>query len=222
MPEIIREIENRRMTINTNSSAADAVGTLSADKDVDISGFCAGQFTMLDLAEAILFQLKPGAVVDVATWSIGERDTDRVLAHVQTGRIKSVRFMLDSSLRKRSPKQYEMLVSRLGSDRLRITRTHAKFFLISDGDIHVVLRGSLNMTENNKLEQFDISTGWPLYAFYQDVVDRYFETTEPDRLSDRDHEINAEFRTACQDLDTASEFDGKIPFGGGLDEFISG
>ena len=58
-----------------------------------------------------------------------------------------------------------------GADSLLLTRTHAKFALLSAGDYRIAIRSSMNLNRNTRVEQFDLDDDSALYDWFMGLVD---------------------------------------------------
>ena len=157
-------------TINA-ASAAEAVGPIVPG--IEVYGLSKGQFSLVELLHHILDATGPADVV-VSTWTAAGAD----LAHCRTllddGRIKSCRWLVDFSFPARQPAYCGQLVERFGADAVRATANHAKFVMVRNDDWHVVVRTSMNLNLNRRLESFEISDDPTLAGWLEEVVDAAF------------------------------------------------
>ena len=152
-----------------------AIGKLSPGCEI----FCLtkGQFSLINMIVALLDQTGP-AHVDVATWTAAKREIDSAHSLLKTGRILKLRFLVDFSFPRRQPKYCAQLRARFGDDSIRVTKTHAKFILVRNDTWNLVVRTSMNLNKNARLEVLEISDD-PLFAqFLLSVVDELFDSQE--------------------------------------------
>ena len=163
----------RRM-IGTQT-AKEAIAGLAPGRGV--FGLTVGQFSLVDLLYATIDHLGP-CQIDLSTWSAATTDVADMVALIADGRVQSMRMILDLSLVHRKPEVAKTITERFGRHAIRVTSNHAKFALLSNDRWQVVLKTSMNLNQNPRMEDFDLSTDPELFAFLKGFVDRLF-TTEP-------------------------------------------
>lgn len=134
--------------------ASDALGELSPG--CELFGLTMGQFSLIDIIEHCLTTTGP-ADVDLSTWTVAGSDIGFALGLVSNGLIRSIRFVVDFSFPYRQPAFCAALRERFGDDSIRLTRVHAKLCTIVNEDWALVIRGSMNLNENRRIEVFEIS-----------------------------------------------------------------
>lgn len=127
-------------------------------------GFTKGQFSLLDLIQALLDRCGPCDVV-LSTWTFGIRDAESARALLDRGRIRSLRMLTDRSFPTRQPRYAAALLSLFGPNAIRCTRTHAKFAVLQNEGWSLAVRSSMNLNRNPRYEQFDIDDDPDLCAF---------------------------------------------------------
>lgn len=138
------------------SKVANARDTIKGfDHGMDVCGLTYGQFSLLDLIDAALEITGPADVV-VCTWSAGFYDVEAAERFRDSGRLKSIRFIMDSA-GKRGQASVGDVGEIFGSDCVRATRTHAKFALITNDEWNVVITSSMNLNLNLRCEQFEMT-----------------------------------------------------------------
>ena len=133
-----------------------------------------GQFSLMDAIEAILEKTGP-ADVALSTWTAGTADLSRSAESLHNGRIKSLRFIADCSFGQRQPGYLAKLRELFGDEAIRTTRTHAKFAVITNDTWSVVVRTSMNLNENPRLENIEVTDDPEFAAFMLAVVDEVFD-----------------------------------------------
>lgn len=151
--------------------AADAVGPLSPG--CEIFGLTMGRFSLIDLIVWILQHTGP-ARVDMATWTAGGADIDFAFKLLTDGRITGLRFLTDYSFPLRSGGYCAALRQKFGDNCIRLTKNHAKFVTVRNDTWNVVLRTSMNMNENPKVEWWEISDDAAMADFLTGFVDALF------------------------------------------------
>ena len=162
---MIRLIETTQET-----TAAEAIGQLTPG--YRCVGISAGQFSMLDVLDAIIDQVGTGGDVTLASWTIARTEIERVASFIEARRFGSLRLVLDRSFPTRWPQYVAALVEAVGTDVLRVTRTHAKFGLVSVGPWRIAIRASFNLNPSPRCEQFDIDDSPEIYALFDTWVSR--------------------------------------------------
>lgn len=135
-----------------------------------VFGLSKGQYSMIDLADAVLSITGPA---DVAcwTWCIAEYEAQAFGAFLRDDRLRSFRLVCDWSMPKRDLPLIGELQERFGLDSIRVTKNHAKLVTVSTVDgWRVVIRGSMNLNFNPRFEQFDVSDDPAIYAVVDEVM----------------------------------------------------
>jgi len=149
-------------------TAKEAIGTL--DPGVRIVGVTKGQFGLLEIIRAIVEQTGPAHLV-LATWGLGKDDVEHVEAMVERGDVTGVEILTDRSVPTRHNDQFIAACRLFGGENVWLTRLHAKFVMIRAGNWRIVIRSSMNLNANPRLEQFDIDDDEAIFNFYQEIVD---------------------------------------------------
>lgn len=156
--------------------AAEAVGTI--EHGCEIYGLTKGAWSLIDLIEHCLAATGPADVV-VSTWTAAGADVGFANALLVNGAIRSLRFVVDFSFPSRQPAYCAALREAFGDDAIRITKNHAKFVLIRNAEWNLVLRTSMNMNENRRLESFEVSDDAGMAAWLAQVIDELFAAQSP-------------------------------------------
>jgi len=162
----------RTLITSPYKSARESIGTLAGG--AQITGITKGQFSLLDLIRAVSDQIGPAALT-VSTWSTGIRDTGNLEILINRGAFTKVSLCLDRSFSGRQPKYVEEVIRVWGQENIRMTRNHAKFFLLRNEVWNICCRSSMNLNRNPRLEQFDIDDSFELCEFFQGIIDEIFE-----------------------------------------------
>lgn len=181
--------ELRRLTNGEN--AWRAVSGLS--RGGSILGLTKGEFSLIDMISALLDLAGPSEVV-VSTWTAARKeisDSERLL---KDGRIVSLRWLVDFSFPRRQPEYCELLRSAFGDESVRVSKNHAKFVIVRGGGWHLVVRTSMNLNKNPRLEYFEVEDSAELADFFAWVVDEVFSNQEPGALLRRPSENEREFK----------------------------
>jgi hypothetical protein len=133
-------------------------------------GLTKGQFSLIDLAAAVLEKTGP-ADVGVWTWCIAEYEVEAFTAFFVDKRVASLRVVMDWAGAQRDMPLMGELQERFGLDCLRVTKTHAKIVLVTTADgWAVTIRGSMNLNANARFEQFDVSDDAAIAGVVTDMM----------------------------------------------------
>ena len=166
----------RQMRRVKTGCAQDAIGTLHHQQDIYI--FTYGQFSLIDALFAILDQTGPADVV-MATWTAATANLEQVAYMMEAASIRRLRMIVDRSFRARQPFFHRKMRELFGQDCIRELRSHAKFMLITNDVWKIVIRTSMNLNENPRLENIEISDD-PLFAeFMLNLTDEIFQIVTP-------------------------------------------
>lgn len=177
-----KDNRNKNIRVSKRGSAMQAVGTLQ--KNMDLFVLTYGQFSLIDALMAIIKQTGP-AHVAVSTWTAAHAHLDRAAELMESANFLSFRMIVDRSFKTRQPKYFEHMISLFGIESIRAIRTHAKFMVIRNADWNIVVRTSMNLNENPRLENIEISESKEFAEFFNLIVDDIFsEVGEGVMLSD--------------------------------------
>ena len=160
-------------------TAKEVIGKL--EKDTSIFGFTKGQFSLIELIGAILEQTGQADIV-LSTWTAAGSDLTEAFEFLNSGKIKSIKFVLDSTFQRRKPAFAAKIRELFGFDSIRVTKNHAKFCLIRNGKWDIVLRTSMNLNYNPRFENFELDDD-PVFAnFLQEIIDEIFNKVSRQNL----------------------------------------
>lgn len=164
------EIRGKRIPLSVPAASASAVAAALLP-GAAVGGLTKGQFSLLDLLRALLDRTGP-ADVTIAAWTTGIRDAEVAAWLVQTGAIRSLRWVLDRSFATRQPEYAALVAERFGAAAIRTVETHAKFLIIRNAGWAVVVRSSMNLNRNARWEQYDIDDSVALADHYDALVEQ--------------------------------------------------
>ncbi|MBM5813058.1 MAG: hypothetical protein FJ191_14040, partial [Gammaproteobacteria bacterium] len=139
-----------RRFVADGRSRAEAV-LAPIERGMRLSGLTGGQFSLLDIVQALLSATGP-AHVTVSTWTTGIRDAEAARWLLDNGAMLSFQLLTDLSFKQRQPRYCEALLRRFGGDSVKVTRTHAKFALVHNAEWALVVRSSMNLNTNTRFE----------------------------------------------------------------------
>jgi hypothetical protein len=165
----------REMRIAKGLSAADAIGTVEKDSDTYILTF--GQFSLIDAIVTIIDQVGPSDVT-ISTWTAADAHIEKTAEMLAASSIKRLRLIVDRSFESRQPGYCYQMRKRFGADCIRAIRTHAKFAIIRSDGYDIVVRTSMNLNENPRLENIEISESKGFAEFFQTIADEIFSEVD--------------------------------------------
>lgn len=131
-----------------------------------------GAFDLVDLVVFVLKQTGP-AHVFVSSYGIASDTIHTMKKCIDTGKMLSIRFLLDNRVRSISPKPFDTLVRTFPGD-YKLNSIHAKCALVWNNDWHISIVGSQNATHNPKLERDTIYTDARVWEFDLQNLERAF------------------------------------------------
>lgn len=175
-----RSHTQRRAPISPKVAATANAGAALADwgRGLTTSVLTFGQFSLFDAIMAVLDRTGP-ADVDLATWTAGGADVERAAAQLEDGRIRSVRLVVDCSFPTRQPGYTATMLRLFGPESIRTIRTHAKYCVVRNDAWSVVIRTSMNLNSNPRLEWIEVTDDPALADFLTAVTDDIFAENPP-------------------------------------------
>lgn len=174
-------------TRNRLSRTANARDTITEwTRGMDMFALTFGQFSLIDLIDAVTEKTGPAHVV-ICTWSAGFYDVDAARAWRDSGRLQSVRFIMDSSDKRNQAGPGEVSAI-FGPDSVRTTRTHSKYATITTptpDPWHVVITTSMNLNLNPRCEHFTLSDDPGRYELLDSITRALWEELPPGSTGDR-------------------------------------
>lgn len=161
-----------------NENAFVSIGEIY--KGMEIYGLTKGQYSIINIIETILNQTGKADVI-ISTWTAANAEIKKAEAFLKNGNINKLHFIVDRSFPTRQPKYYKQLIDTFG-DIVSLTNSHAKFVIIKNNDWNIVIRTSMNLNENKRLENFEISDDKTLVDYLllicEDIISRDFNFKE--------------------------------------------
>lgn len=154
-----------------NQNARQAIGPINSG--MNVYGINFGQFSFINILEDILGQIKEPVELDISSWTIAKFEALR-LEKLNNERLRRIRIMLDSSISSLAPDTLKYLVASMGDNAIRILRCHCKFAIITSATWNIAIRTSMNLNQNKRLENFEISDCKVLTTYMSSIVDDIF------------------------------------------------
>jgi hypothetical protein len=170
---LTRQLKSRQIHhAARGKSARQIIGVISSG--MEIYGISGGHFCLINLIEELIDQIGDPVDIDIASWTIAEFELARLTHYVESSTIKRCRFLTDISLRTRHLDMVEELQTLLGHDNVRLLRCHCKFVTIVNDAWNIALRTSMNLNENRRFENFEISDDKTLCDYMVGIVNQLF------------------------------------------------
>lgn len=180
----VAHLRPKRKTRARFSKVANARDTISGfGHDMDIIGLTYGQFSLLDLIDAALDITGP-ADVAISTWSAGFYDVEAAERFRDSGRLRTIRFVMDSSA-KRGQATVGDIGDMFGPEKIRATRSHTKFVLITNDEWDITITSSMNLNLNPRCEQFEMTDDAERCSMFLAFVDELFTELPEGDTQDR-------------------------------------
>jgi len=163
--------KGKEIRVSKLSTARESIGELEHSCDLFILTF--GQFSLIDALVAILEKTGP-ANVAISTWTAASAHLEKSKELMNDAQILDFKMIVDRSFESRQPEYVQHMRNLFGPSCIRAIRTHAKFMLIRNEKWNIVVRTSMNLNENPRLENIEISESLSFSDFFQSIVDSVF------------------------------------------------
>lgn len=167
-PAHVRPARKAQARFSRAGNAAQSIAGFG--KGMDVAGLTYGQFSLIDLIQSTLDITGP-ADVTIATWSAGFYDLEAAQNFRDDGRLRSVRFVMDSGRQKKGQAGVHDVEDLFGPGAIVTVRTHAKFVLIRNDDWDVVITSSMNLNKNMRCEHFEMTDDFDRCEMFASFVD---------------------------------------------------
>lgn len=150
----------RTLSIESMQNARNTIGPLH--KDMSIFAMTRGQFSMIDVINALLDQISyKGADTEISvwTWAIADYDIEVLSQLMERQEITRASLIIDISAEGRNADLMAQWRDRFGADTVKSCRNHAKITRIWNNEWQFLARGSMNLNYNPRFEQFDLTEG---------------------------------------------------------------
>jgi len=150
-----------------NENAFISIGKIY--KGMEIYGLTKGQYSIINIIETILNQTGKADVI-ISTWTAANAEIKKAEYFLKNGNINRLHFIVDRSFPTRQPQYYKQLIDTFG-EIVSLTNSHAKFVIIKNDEWNIVIRTSMNLNENKRLENFEISDDKQLVDYLLCICD---------------------------------------------------
>ena len=161
-------LQNRAIRHNVyGENARQAIGKI--EKGCEIFGLTKGDISIVNIISEVVRQVGKCDVV-VATWAAAGYDTGKLKEIKDNGLINNISFILDYSAESKLGKERFAALRSYFPDNVYLTKIHAKFILIKNENWNIVIRTSMNLNENKRMENFEISDCEILYNYLSEIA----------------------------------------------------
>jgi len=184
---IKRSGKDRKIIAHTSAMASVLIGSI--EHGCEIFGLTCGQFSFINILEHCLNEIGPAHCV-VATWTAAGADIKRAKVFCNKAELLSMKWLIDRSFKSRQPELCAILQNNFGAESIRTASSHAKFMLLYNDDWNLVIRTSMNLNMNKRIEDFEISDDPVFLNYMLNLVKAVFETTDETDVFTKKDEIN--------------------------------
>lgn len=147
----------RAKSVESFRNCADDLGQIG--RGSSIFAVTRGQWSMID---AILYAIEScGGPVSISlwTWTVAEYEIATLTRLRMDRRIESGLLVIDGGARLKNAGLIAEWQGTFGPRSVRYVRNHAKIARVWTDDLRFCLRGSMNLNQNPRFEQFDLTEG---------------------------------------------------------------
>lgn len=102
---------------------------------------------------------------------------------MRSAQIRTMRYIVDRSFEGRKPHDCRTMRQLFGPDCIRAIRTHGKWATVRNDKWNIVIRTSMNLNHNPRLEHMEISDDRAFADFFQALADKIFATVPADTFT---------------------------------------
>lgn len=151
-----------------------AIGSIYPN--MEIYGILSGQFHFINIIEHIIGQIKEPMSLDISSWTIAKFEATRLAAINGAANVERLRVIVDSSMLNLVPDSFTFLRAMIEDDSIRLLRNHSKFAVVLSDTWNIAIRTSMNLNQNKRLENFEISDCAILADYMNGIVNDIFST----------------------------------------------
>ena len=158
------------------SNCAEVIGEISPGETKHVVS-CA-DWSMEHVIAHLADQIGP---VDLmfATWSVSDASLARLLTAIQKGAIRSCRAIFDWRVKVRKPNAHTMISAALPNADIRLTSSHAKVYIMRNGDRAITVVSSANLTSNPRIEASVITDNIDVYEWHKQWMEAELSNAKP-------------------------------------------
>ena len=107
--------------------------------------------------------------ISVWTWCIADYEISCIEALMKSKQIAKATLIIDSYARCKNENLLLKWVKKFGEKSIRFVVNHSKISTIKCNDLEFLIRGSMNLNNNPRFEQFDIDEGSKGFQLVKDI-----------------------------------------------------
>ena len=157
-----------KRAVESFGNAAEAIGPI--EPGMSLFAVTRGQWSMLDAILHTLSQTGPAAV-SLWTWTIADYEVEAMVGLMARQEITAGLLILDASADRRNAHICNQWRDRFGESAVKIVKNHAKLATVTTDRFRLLLRGSMNLNQNPRFEQFDMTEGDAAYELVKSIED---------------------------------------------------
>jgi len=161
-----RRARRAARAVESFASVAQCIGPVVAG--CDVFAVTRGQWSMIDAVRYLVGEVAPAAV-SVWTWCIADYEVQCFEGLLGDGSIASGLLVVDYSAAQRNRALLERWVARFGPGSVRVCLNHAKIATVEGRGLRLLARGSMNLNNNPRFEQFDLTEGGPEFEMVRRI-----------------------------------------------------
>ena len=137
-------------------------------------GLSDGSWNLVDLLAALADECGKKSRLDLAVWTASGDHSTKLQELLRSGKLASIRLLVDRSFRSRAPKPCRVIRLLFGDHALRVWSCHAKFAIFTGGSLDVLCMFSANLNQNPRIENFTIWADTTMVRSYVKLVDQAY------------------------------------------------
>ena len=128
-------------------------------KGMSLFGVTRGQFSMIDIINYVVKNSDGQCDITLWTWCIADYEIRCIETLMGNKKINNALLVIDTSARKRNGSLLKKWTDIFGDESIRYVVNHSKIATIKTKTEEFLIRGSMNLNNNPRFEQFDIDEG---------------------------------------------------------------
>jgi hypothetical protein len=167
------------------------------DKGGHVFTLTNGLFSVLDIVRAVINLIGPSSV-KIMSFGCGVDEASTIKDLRSDGSITDFLMILDRGFVQRLPEYADQIIDGAGVGNLFVSSIHAKIALVQSGDWFVVVRGSMNLNKNIRIENVDIEDNRELFEFVESHFNE-IKTVIPPGIQSDARQVKFQFNSMFED-----------------------
>lgn len=152
--------------IEGHRTAAEVIGPVVPG--MSVFAVTRGQISMIDVIAHLVSEAGP-CNVSVWTWCVADYEVEAFESLLANRRITGATLIIDFAGERRNVELTDRWRARFGDESVRVVKNHAKLATVSNDRVRLLARGSMNLNENPRFEQFDVSEGDAAFDLVREI-----------------------------------------------------